>query len=130
MTYRAIFQYNPWTYETAALLPGCDPYNNPGACDPQNFSDLASAIAYANSRGETLVTVNSVDEAVEVARGQLTLPASRIVAGTAGASDLAASLGGGSSLAWMLLAGAALFFLMPKKRGRGSAGGASAGFDI
>ncbi len=79
--YRFILQSAPNTFDTGANYSGCSQVNSAG-CDPQQFSSLSDAIAYANAHGETPYIVNSANEVWGIINGTIAIDPSRVQSGS------------------------------------------------
>jgi hypothetical protein len=55
-------------YNTGANYPGCS-LANQGPCDPKDFQTMNDVLAYAQSKGETVVLVASEDRAWAIVNG-------------------------------------------------------------
>lgn len=92
--YRFIINSAPGRYDTGANYPGCSQVNS-AMCDPQQFTTLQAAIAYAQSRDEIPYLATSVAEVWGIIGGTI-------------APDPTKVYGASSGIPWYLLAVAAV----------------------
>lgn len=99
--YRFILNSAPGRYDTGANYPGCSQVNT-SMCDPQQFTTLQAAIAYAQSRNEIPYIASSASEVWGIIGGTVRLDPSKIY-------------GASSGIPWGLIAaGVAAFFVLKK----------------
>jgi hypothetical protein len=98
-------------FATGASLPGCSETNSAN-CDPQFFSTLSGAIAYALSRGETPYKVDSAAEPWQLLSCTIPLDPGKVYHAD---GSLSGGLFGGFSTTTLLIVGAVAYTLLRRR---------------